>query len=43
MILALIKKIQLTIENLKGSDQSIKFYVEKNKRENSIFNQKKLN
>ena len=35
------KKIHLTIENLKGSDQSIKFYVEKNKRENSIFNHKK--
>ena len=32
------KKFQLTIENLKKSDQSIKFYVEKNKRENSIFN-----
>ena len=35
------KKIQLTIENLKVSDQSIKFYVEKNKRENSILNDKK--
>ena len=35
------KKIQLTIENLKVSDQSIKFYVEKNKIENSIFNYKK--
>ena len=35
------KKIQLTIENLKASDQSIKFYVEKNKRENSILNHKK--
>ena len=35
------KKFQLTIENLKKSDQSIKFYVEKNKRENSIFNYKK--
>ena len=32
------KKFQLTIENLKKSNQSIKFYVEKNKRENSIFN-----
>ena len=32
------KKFQLTIENLKKSDQSIKFYVEKNKKENSIFN-----
>ena len=36
------KKFQLTIENLKGSDQSIRFYVEKNKRENSIFNHKKV-
>ena len=35
------KKFQLTIENLKVSDQSIKFYVEKNKRENSIFNHRK--
>ena len=35
------KKFQLTIENLKKSDQSIKFYVEKNKRENSINNYKK--
>ena len=29
------KKIQLTIENLKRSDQSIRFYVEKNKKINS--------
>ena len=36
------KKFQLTIENLKGSDQSIKFYVEKNKRENSFFNNRKV-
>ena len=35
------KKFQLTIENLKKSDQSIKFYVEKNKRENLIFNLRK--
>ena len=35
------KKFQLTIENLKKSDQSIKFYVEKNKRVNSTFNYKK--
>ena len=35
------KKFQLTIENLKKSDQSIKFYVEKNKKENSIFNYRK--
>ena len=31
----------MTIENLKKSDQSIKFYVEKNKRVNSIFDYKK--
>ena len=35
------KKFQLTIENLKESDQSIKFYVEKNLKENSIFNYRK--
>ena len=35
------KKFQLTIENLKKSDQSIKCYVEKNKKENSIFNYRK--
>ena len=35
------KKFQLTIENLKKSDQSIKFYIEKNKKENSIFNYRK--
>jgi len=35
------KKFQLTIENLKESDQSIKFYAERNKRENSIFNHRK--
>ena len=35
------KKFQLTIENLKESDQSIKFYVERNKRKNCIFNQRK--
>ena len=35
------KKFQLTIENLKKSDQSIKFYVEKNKKKNSIFNRRK--
>ena len=34
-------KFQLTIENLKKSDQTIKFYVEKNKKENSIFNHRK--
>ena len=35
------KKFQLTIENLKKSDQSIKFYVEKNKKINSIINGRK--
>ena len=35
------KKFQLTIENLKRSDQTIRFYVEKNKNENSLFNYKK--
>ena len=35
------KKFQLTMENLKESDKSIKFYVEKNKKENSIFNHRK--
>jgi len=35
------KKFQLTIENLKESDQSIKFYVDKNKIENSILNHRK--
>ena len=35
------KKFQLTLENLKRSDQTIRFYVEKNKKINSIINQKK--
>ena len=35
------KKFKLTIENLKSSDNSIKFYVEKNKNENSLINHKK--
>ena len=34
-------KFQLTIENLKRSDQTIKFYVEKNKKINSIINHRK--
>ena len=34
-------KFQLTIENLKRSDQTIRFYVEKNKKINSISNQGK--
>jgi len=32
------KKFQLTIENLKSSDNSLRFYVEKNKLENSFMN-----
>ena len=35
------KKIQLTLENLKRSDQTIRFYVEKNKKFNSIINIRK--
>ena len=35
------KKIQLTIENLKRSDQTIRFYVEKNKKINSTMCLKK--
>ena len=35
------KKFQLTIENLKRSDQTIRFYVEKNKKINSMINQRK--
>ena len=33
------KKLELTIDNLKRSDQTIRFYVEKNKRVNSIINE----
>ena len=36
-----MKKFQLSIENLKRSDQTIRFYVEKNKKINSMINQKK--
>ena len=35
------KKFQLTIENLKCSDESIRFYVEKNKKINSWLNEKR--
>ena len=35
------KKLELTIDNLKRSDQTIRFYVEKNKRVNSIINETK--
>ena len=36
-----IKKLKLTINNLKDSDKSIKFYVDKNLEKNSIFLKKK--
>jgi len=36
-----IKKLKLTIDNLKDSDKSIKFYVEKNLKENSVLLKKK--
>jgi len=35
------KKFQLTIENLKYSDKTIRFYVEKNKKTNLMINQRK--
>ena len=36
-----IKKLKLTINNLKSSDESIKFYVDRNLKKNSIFLKKK--
>ena len=36
-----IKKLELTINNLKDSDKSIKFYVDKNLEKNSIFSKRK--
>mgnify|MGYP006092157543 CR=1 FL=1 len=36
-----IKKIKLTINNLKSTDKSIKFYVERNLKKNSIFLKKR--
>ena len=36
-----IKKLELTINNLKDSNESIKFYVEKNLKKNVIFLRKK--
>jgi len=36
-----IKKLKLTINNLKSSDKSIKFYVDRNLKKNSIFLKKK--
>ena len=35
------KKLRLTINNLKNSDKSIKFYVDKNLKNNSVFLKKK--
>ena len=35
------KKFQLTIKNLKSSDETIRFYVEKNKKINSSLTEKK--
>ena len=37
-----IKKLKLTINNLKSSDKSIKFYVDRNLKKNSIFLKKKI-
>ena len=36
------KKLKLTIDNLKDSDKSIRFYVKKNLKENAIFLDKKI-
>jgi len=36
-----IKKLKLTINNLKDSDESIKFYVDKNLKKNMVFLKKK--
>ena len=36
-----IKKLKLTINNLKDSDKSIKFYVDRNLKKNSFFSEKK--
>jgi tRNA(Ile)-lysidine synthase len=36
-----VKKLELTINNLKDSDKSIKFYVDKNLKENAVFSKKK--
>ena len=37
------KKLKLTIDNLKDSDKSIKFYVDRNLEKNSFFSKKKNN
>ena len=36
-----IKKLKLTINNLKDSDKSIKFYVDRNLKKNAVFKKKK--
>ncbi len=36
-----IKKLKLTINNLKDSDKSIKFYVDRNLKKNAIFLKRK--
>ena len=36
-----IKKLELTINNLKDSDKSIKFYVDRNLKKNVVFSKKK--
>jgi len=36
-----IKKLKLTINNLKDSDKSIKFYVDRNLKKNALFLKKK--
>ena len=36
-----IKKLELTINNLKDSDKSIKFYVDRNLKKNVVFLKKK--
>jgi len=36
-----LKKLKLTIDNLRDSDKSIKFYVKKNLNKNSIYNESK--
>ena len=37
-----IKKLKLTINNLKDSDKSIKFYVDRNLKKNVVFLKKKI-
>ena len=37
-----LKKLKLTINNLKDSDKSIKFYVDRNLKKNVVFLKKKI-